>query len=134
MMTATDNELLERYVRDQAEDAFEELVRRHVNLVYSAALRQADGDPHEAEDVAQLVFVDLARKAPGLLRHSSLVGWLYTTTRFAAGNLRRSERRRSLREQEAHAVNTMLQSSPEPEPDWTRVRPLLDDAMHALPE
>lgn len=38
-MSDTDMELLARYTRQHAEDAFAELVRRHLGLVYSAALR-----------------------------------------------------------------------------------------------
>src|SRR5438105_2589218 len=39
-MSDTDLQLLAKYVRHHAEDAFAELVRRHLDLVYSAALRQ----------------------------------------------------------------------------------------------
>src|SRR4051794_38511818 len=121
-MTMTDGELVQRYVKDGSETAFTELVQRHVDLVYSAALRQVNGDPHRAEDVTQLVFTDLARKASGLVKHSSLTGWLYTCTRFTAANIRRAEQRRSAREQEAHVMNTILNSM-EPEADCTEVRP-----------
>ena len=39
----TDSELLERYADSRCEEAFTELVRRHINFVYSAALRQVAG-------------------------------------------------------------------------------------------
>ena len=39
-MSDTDLELLARYSRQHAEEAFTELVGRHLGLVYSAALRQ----------------------------------------------------------------------------------------------
>jgi len=39
-----DSSLLRRFVEQSAEDAFTELVRRHRNLVYFAALRQTNGD------------------------------------------------------------------------------------------
>ena len=132
-MNMTDGELLRRYVRDRSEPAFGELVQRHINLVYSAALRQVNGDTHLAEDVTQSVFADLARKAARLIRHTSLMGWLYTSTRFVATNVRRTEQRRSIREREAHAMNAII-SSTEPEPDWALIRPLLDEAMHLLDE
>jgi len=129
----TDGELLRRYARDHSEDCFTELVRRHINLIYSAALRQVNHDPHLAEEVLQSVFTDLARKAAKLAGHPSLTGWLYTSARFAATNLRRADHRRQLREQEALAMNSLLNTS-EPAPDWDRIRPLLDEAMHTLSE
>jgi RNA polymerase sigma factor (sigma-70 family) len=130
-MNMTDGELLRRYARDHSDASFEELVKRHVNLIYSAALRQVNGDTHLAEDVTQSVFTDLARKAAKLTNHTSLTAWLYTSTRFVAANLRRTEQRRSLREHEAHTMNAIF-TNPEHEPDWVQIRPLLDEAMHTL--
>lgn len=130
-MTLNDTELLRRYAADGSESAFSELVRRHIDLVYSAALRMVDGDAALAEDVTQAVFTDLARKAPRLLRHTSLVGWLYTSTRYLARNARRTEQRRRWREQKAYQMNELLHSD-EPSLDWHQLRPVLDDAMHAL--
>ena len=130
-MNTNDGELLRCYTSEHSEGAFEELVQRHINLVYSAALRQVNGDAQAAEDVTQAVFTDLARKAASLVRHTSLLGWLYTSTRFAATTVRRGEQRRRTREQEAHAMNSIL-NRPEPEPDWGQIRPLLDEAMHTL--
>ncbi len=54
-----DAELLSRYVRDRSEAAFAGLVERHLPLVYSAALRQGNGNLELAKDVAQTVFIDL---------------------------------------------------------------------------
>jgi RNA polymerase sigma factor (sigma-70 family) len=121
-----DAELLRRYVTGHSESAFAELVRRHVDLVYSAALRLVNGDRHRAQDVTQQVFSELARKAGPLARHPSLLGWLYTTTRQMAWHVIRSERRRASREQ------TALLSTSDAEPDWEHLRPVLEDAMHEL--
>ena len=71
-----DAELLRRWSSEHSETAFAELIRRYVDLVYSAALRQANGNAHQAQDLAQLVFSELARQAPLLIRHPALAGWL----------------------------------------------------------
>ena len=102
-------------------------------LGYSAALRQVNEDSHLAEDVAQLVFTDLARKAQSLSARPALAGWLYTSTHFAATMAVRTERRRRNREQEAHLMHELLQRS-EPDRDWSLVRPTLDAAMLELDE
>ena len=79
-----DTALLRRYAEEGSEAAFTELVRRHVDLVYGAALRRTGGDSHRAADVAQQVFTTLARQAQKLSRHTVLSAWLHTATRNAA--------------------------------------------------
>jgi RNA polymerase sigma factor (sigma-70 family) len=128
-----DNELLRRYAETGSEAAFAELVQRHVGLVYSAALRQVNGDPQMAQDVAQVVFTDLARKATRLSRHPFLAGWLYTSTHFAAAKAVRTECRRRQHEQEASAMHELFQDSTL-DADWQPLRPVLDQLMHELKE
>jgi RNA polymerase sigma factor (sigma-70 family) len=128
-----DATLLERYARDRSEEAFAELVRRHLTLVYSAALRRTDGDAHRAHDVAQIVFTRLAKDAATLNRHPALVGWLYAATRSAAIDLMRTERRRRQREEKAHIMEE-ISSSHETPADWEQLRPVLDDVMDELDE
>jgi RNA polymerase sigma factor (sigma-70 family) len=125
-----DSTLLRRFAADRSEEAFAEVVRRNLNLVYSTALRKT-GDAHLAEDVSQKVFALLARKAGVLGRHPALVGWLYTTTHYTAAKTMRAERRRRTREQEAQVMQDLI-SAPAPTADWERLRPVLDDAMQKL--
>ncbi|HLX70515.1 MAG TPA: sigma-70 family RNA polymerase sigma factor [Verrucomicrobiae bacterium] len=126
-----DVELLRDYARTKSEEAFAELVRRHVNLVYSAALRQVGGDTHLAQDVAQTVFTDLARKAASLCRRESLTGWLYTSAHFAAANIVRGEHRR--RDREEQFMREPIQDNATAA-DWEKLRPMLDSVMHELKE
>lgn len=128
-----DAELLRRYAGEGAEDAFAEVVRRHVDLVYGVALRQTRGNAGWAEEVAQAVFSDLARKAAAVARHESVVGWLHTATRFAVAKALRTERRRRAREQEVFAMNERLRET-EAAADWERLRPVIDEALGELKE
>ena len=131
MTPRTDAELLRAYTRDASEPAFGELVTRYTNLVYSAALRQC-ACPELAREVTQDVFTDLARKARTLAANFSddatLGAWLYKSTRYAAMNAARDERRRVARE---HTLMPELAAAPD-EPAWDRVAPVLDDAMAGL--
>src|SRR6266478_2732220 len=112
-----DAELLGRYSSEHSESAFTELIRRHVDLVFSAALRLAGGDTQRAEDVTQQVFSELARQAQRLTRHPALAGWLYTTTRRMALHANRAQQRWQAREQEANFMNELLQNQVA-EPEW----------------
>ena len=105
-----DAELLRWYTEEKSEVAFAELVRRYLDLVYSAALRQVGGDVHRAHDVSQVVFTTLARKAGSLASHPVLAGWLYTATQHAAAKAVRTEARRRAREQEAHLMQEIHSS------------------------
>jgi RNA polymerase sigma factor (sigma-70 family) len=127
---AEDSQLLRRFANEHSESAFGELVARHLPLVYSTALRQTFGDTHLAQDVAQLVFADLARKAPSLSENVILAGWLHRATIFAARQTLRGEHRRRLREQHAVTMNA-IQSESE-SADWQQIRPLLDEALERL--
>ena len=129
-----DATLLQGYARHRSESDFAELVQRHVNLVYSSALRQVNGNVHFAQDVTQLVFIDLARKAASLAKHQVLAGWLFTSTRFAAAKLMRGEQRRWRREQEAESMQEITTSDSDASLDWERVRPVLDEALAELGE
>jgi RNA polymerase sigma factor (sigma-70 family) len=134
LMKMTSNlELLGQFAREKSQDAFTALVNRHVNLVYSAALRQVRS-PQLAEEVAQSVFADLARNAAKLSDATGgtpvLTAWLYSVTRRTAIDVIRKESRRQLREQIAVEMNDMNATANE----WTQIEPLLDDAMVALDE
>src|SRR4051812_38614348 len=100
-MMTDDMALMREYAARQSDSAFEQIVSRHVNLVYSVALRQL-GDAHLAQEVTQAVFIILARKAKSLGPNIILTGWLYRTTRYAAADALKIQRRRQHREQEAH--------------------------------
>lgn len=136
MHDQSDAQLLRAYAEHGTETTFAEIVARHTDLVYSAALRQVYS-PDLARDVTQSVFTDLARKAREvsgkLSPEASLVGWLYRATRFAARNLNRTEIRRTQRERQA--MEQLLSDSGSgtgAPPVWSDIASHLDDAMSEL--
>jgi RNA polymerase sigma factor (sigma-70 family) len=129
MTEATDHDLLVRFARNGEEAAFAALVTRHVNLVYSAALRFT-GDPHHAEEVTQAVFILLSRKAAGISVNVVLSGWLYHAARLTAANFLKEHRRRQLREQEAYMQSALNQT--DAAEAWKEIAPRLDEAMNRL--
>ncbi len=129
----SDAQLLREYVQHRSEPAFAELVRRHLNLVYGVALRRTSGDRTLAEDAAQSVFADLARKAGTLSQHEALSAWLYKSARYAAAQTMRSELRRKAREVKVLAMDSSTSSSNE-DPDWDRLRRELDAVLDTLGE
>ncbi len=124
-----DAQLLQQYRREGSESAFGELVTRHIDLVYSAALRVAGGDSHLAQDVTQTVFMDLARKARSLPLDGVLAGWLYRHAWYTAAKMVRTERRRQSREQTAMEMRALDDNSGSP---WDLVAPHLDEGLNQL--
>jgi RNA polymerase sigma factor (sigma-70 family) len=131
MTDANDITLLREFADRQFEPAFAEIVRRHLNLVYSVALRFTR-DSEDAQDVAQAVFILLAQKAGSLRERTSLTGWLYETTRFTAMKFLRSRARRVTREQQALMQSTLNDSNSDNL--WQKLEPFLEEAMSHLDE
>ena len=121
-------DLLVEFAKDRSETAFATLVHRHLNLVYSVALRRCGGQPGLAAEVCQTVFIDLARKAARLSSDIEVAGWLHRHACFVTAKLLRAEHRRRRREEIAMQLQTLADTT-----DWSRIAPLLDEALLELP-
>jgi RNA polymerase sigma factor (sigma-70 family) len=128
-MMMDDMTLVRNYAERNCEAAFATLVSRHVNLVYSVALREVH-DFHLAEEVTQAVFIILARKARSLDSKTILSGWLCRTACYASANALKAQQRRQCREQKAYMQSTL--NEPESEGAWSQIAPLLNAALAHL--
>ncbi|MDO8544043.1 MAG: sigma-70 family RNA polymerase sigma factor [Opitutaceae bacterium] len=126
----TDPELLRRYAAHGDESAFAELVHRNLGVVYNSALRRLNSNPHLAEEAAQIVFNQLACKAHRLINHPALLGWLHTTTRFAASVIARRESRHGARLRAAAAMHTGDDGTSSA--TWETLAPMIDEALDCL--
>src|SRR5215468_4792771 len=124
MQERDDQSLLREYAEHDSEAAFAELATRHVNKVYSVALRHTR-NPHQAEEITQAVFVILAQKSRKLGNKVILSGWLYQTARLTALTFIRNENRRTRREQEAYMQTLLTETKDDA---WPQIAPLLDAA------
>jgi RNA polymerase sigma factor (sigma-70 family) len=121
--------LLRQYVEHGSESAFRELVTRYIDFVHSVALRRVDGDSQLAQDVAQTVFTDLARKASTFPGDVMLGGWLHRHTCFVSSSAIRQERRRHARERNAVEMNALQAPG---DAEWQQIAPILDEAIDEL--
>jgi RNA polymerase sigma factor (sigma-70 family) len=124
-----DSELLSSYSHDRNPSALRQIVERHIDFVYSAALRQT-GDPHFAQDITQAVFVLFAQRAWRLKPDVVIKGWLFNTARFVIANARRADSRRRKHEQEAAAMRSEIVA----EGKVSDVSAHLDEALAGLAE
>lgn len=123
--TATDGELLARFVNDRDDDAFAALVRRHAAMV-SGTCRRVLGNAPDADDAFQAAFVVLVRKAHALADRACVGNFLYGV----AFNTARKAKAMALKRRSKEANATR----PEPPPDRDEVLAALDEELARLPE
>src|SRR5262245_464374 len=122
-----DAQLINDFVTSGSETAFRSLVEHHLPLVLGTA-RRITGENALAEEIAQTVFILLARRARSLGPRTVVPGWLYRTTCFVAARALRGEQRRKRREQEAVAMQ--IENHSHPSPDFLAQH--LDTALQRL--
>jgi len=120
----TDGNLLDLYVGQKDEVAFEGLVRRHSRMVLGVC-RRILSNSHDAEDAFQATFLVLVRKAASI-RPSRMVGnWLYGVAHRTALEARRSIAKRRVKEAHVAPRTVTLDA-------LVRWRPVLDQELTGL--
>lgn len=127
-----DMQLLQRYAQTGCQDAFERLVTRHIDWVYSVCLRGVK-DRHLAEDVTQAVFIILARKSKSLAPNTILRGWLFKAARFAVADALKKQNRHKRHVQRAAELSAG-DLTPQDAAAWNRLAPALEEAVACLSE
>ncbi len=126
----TDTELLERFVTERDEAAFEALVQRHGPMVLGVC-RNLLHNPHDAEDAFQATFLVLVRKAASIQRRALLTSWLYGVAYRIALRARANAARR--RAHEERGVE-MAAAKPGMEETWSDLKPVVHEELGRLPE
>jgi RNA polymerase sigma factor (sigma-70 family) len=130
LSTASDAQLLTRYLREREESAFEAILRRHGAMVLGIC-RRILGDEHEAEDAFQAVFLVLVHKAASIMPRERLGCWLHGVAQRTARKARTARARWAARGR--HAM-TKPSASPDEETEWRDLQPILDEELAALAE
>lgn len=124
-MPACMNDPWKNWLTTGSDDAFRAVVRYHLPLVLATARRRTNGNVDLAQDISQLVFIDLARNAKALPKGVVLAGWLHRHTCFTAAKVLRTERRRATREKTAAEQTSEHQQTP--------ADAVIDDILAGLP-
>jgi RNA polymerase sigma factor (sigma-70 family) len=132
--STSDVQLLERFVTQRDESAFELLVWRHSKMVLSVC-RRVLHDAHDAEDAFQAAFFALARRASSITRRESVGGWLYKVAYRTALRVRNHKAKRCARElplgEDSAGANSR---DPAAEAAWRELRSVIDEEVDRLPE
>jgi RNA polymerase sigma factor (sigma-70 family) len=128
----SDFEWLQQFARAGNQNAFRDLVRRHIDLVFATAMHKV-GDAGGAEEISQNVFSALARKAWQFAPDDSLPAWLHKTALLESKLWLRGELRRRRREETAAELCTTMKT-PNEQTAFNALVPLLDDALLSLRE
>jgi RNA polymerase sigma factor (sigma-70 family) len=124
-----DKGLVERFVSQHDEAAFEALLRRHGPMVLGVCQRLLT-NPSDAEDAFQATFLVFLRKASSLSRRELVANWLYGVAYRTALKARGREAQRR-EHYKNFAVHSQMKTSEQT--IWQDLRPVLDEEVRRLP-
>jgi len=128
--TASDRELLNRFVDAGDEAAFTVLIERHGPVVLGVC-RRSLRNLHDAEDACQATFLVLTRKAASVRKAASLGSWLHGVACRVALTLKRDLARRKRRDRDRQ---TPARRDPAAEVSWREAQTVLDEELELIPE
>src|SRR5581483_523391 len=123
----TDGQLLQRFLDQRDEAAFELLLRRHGPLILGVC-RRLLGNEADADDAFQAVFVVLVRKAAAFRLRRTIGDWLYGVAYHTALKARAATVKRRLKEGQARPVVHDNEQD-----DVAELLPVLDKEIMRLP-
>jgi RNA polymerase sigma factor (sigma-70 family) len=123
-----DGQLLECFISQEDEAAFEALVRRHGPMVL-AVCRRILHNFHDAEDAFQATFLILARKASTVMPREMIANWLHGVAFRTAMKAKTMKAKR--REKQ---VTAMPEPEAAPHDQWHDLQLLIDQELNGLPE
>ncbi len=88
----SDQELINKFVNDNDDQAFELIVSRYMEKIYNLAYR-ITRDHYQSEDVLQEVYITLIKKLHTFRGESKFSSWLYRITANASYMLLRAEKK-----------------------------------------
>ena len=104
-----DKTLVDRFLKDRDEFAFEVIVKKYQRMVYFLALKMV-GNHQDADEVAQKTFLSVYNHLPGFEGRSSLKTWIFRIAMNFSKNLIRDRSRREgdeVTERSAYAESTV---------------------------
>lgn len=119
--------------------AFRHLVERHQNAVIGTVAKML-GNPSEAEDISQQVFLRIWRNAKRYRPDAKFTTYLFTITRNLVFNetRRRSRKKEVSSDEREENSNHLIEESPDRQPDsellQAELQRAVDDAISKLPE
>jgi RNA polymerase sigma-70 factor (ECF subfamily) len=128
-----EKELLRR-IKGGDEEAFEELVKRFQGQVFNTIYRFRGGEPWEAEDLAQEVFLRVWRSIKGFKEKSSLSTWLYRIVINVCLNHRAKMKKRPYGTDDEEKVSAPSASRPDVQWEKKIKGEILSRAILTLPE
>jgi len=128
----SDGQLMDRFVKNQDERAFEMLLKRHGPMVLGVC-RRVLRQTHDVEDAFQATFLVFMRKASSIRSRETVGNWLYGVAFRTALKAKSAAAKRTFKEKQANLM-TPQASAAHPGDGWEDVRVVLDEQLERLPD